>query len=168
MLGLEFGTRNDRADRLEEGVQIIRSLWTQPRTTFEGRHYRLQNAVAEPKPVQQPYPPIWIGGSGPKRTLRITAQYADVWNAAGGSPEEVAASSTILDQHCADVGRDPTQIRRSVQVPVGADDLDQVRATADGYVTVGVTDFLLIVRGADPVAIGEQLAAQLPRLRELG
>src|SRR5205809_2874455 len=116
MLGLEFGTRNDRADRLEESVQIIRSLWTQPRTTFEGKHYRLQDAVAEPKPMQQPHPPIWIGGSGPKRTLRITAEYADVWNAAGGSPEEVSASSAILDQHCADVGRDPSQIRRPVQV----------------------------------------------------
>ena len=122
MLGLEFGTRNDRADRLEESVQIIRSLWTQPRTTFEGRHYRLQDAVAEPKPIQQPYPPIWIGGSGPKRTLRITARYADVWNAAGGSPQEVAESSAILDRHCADVGRDPSQIRRSVQFRVGDQD----------------------------------------------
>jgi F420-dependent oxidoreductase-like protein len=168
MLGLEFGTRNDRADRLEESIQIIRSLWTQPRTTFEGRQYRLQNAVAEPKPVQRPHPPIWIGGSGPKRTLRIAAQYADVWNAAGGGPQDVAAASAILDRHCADVGRDPSQIRRSVQVRVGADGLDQVCATAEGYVRVGVTDFLLIVHGADPVAVGEQLAAQLPRLRELG
>jgi F420-dependent oxidoreductase-like protein len=168
MLGLEFGTRTDRADRLEESVQIIRSLWTQPRTTFQGRRYRLQDAVAEPKPIQQPYPPIWIGGSGPKRTLRITARYADVWNAAGGSPQEVAESSAILDRHCADVGRDPSQIRRSVQFRVGDQDLDQVRATAEGYVKVGVTDFLLIVHGENPVAIGEQLAAQLPRLHDLG
>jgi F420-dependent oxidoreductase-like protein len=168
MLGLEFGTRNDRADRLEESVQIIRSLWTRPRTTFEGNHYRLRDAVAEPKPIQKPYPPIWIGGSGPKRTLRITAEYADVWNAAGGSPQEVAASSAILDQHCLDVGRNPNEIRRSVQFRVGVDDLDQVEATAAGYVKAGVTDFLLIVQGADPVALGEQLAAQLPRLRELG
>jgi F420-dependent oxidoreductase-like protein len=168
MLGLEFGTRNDRADRLEESVQIIRSLWTRPRTTFEGKHYRLQDAVAEPKPVQQPHPPIWIGGSGPKRTLRIAAQYADVWNAAGGSPEQVAASSAILDQHCADVGRNPSQIRRSVQFRVGADELDQVPATTDGYVKAGVTDFLLIVNGDDAVAMGERLADQLPRLRELG
>ena len=168
MLGLEFGTRNDRADRLEESVQIIRSLWMQPRTTFEGKHYRLQDAVAEPKPVQQPYPPIWIGGSGPRRTLRIAAQYADVWNAAGGSPEDVAASSAILDRHCADVGRDPSQIRRSVQFWVGIDELDHVRARVDSYVKVGVTDFLLIAQGADPAAVGEQLAAQLPQLRELG
>ena len=167
MLGLEFGSRNDRADRLEESVQVIRALWTQPRTTFEGQHYRLREAVAEPKPVQQPYPPIWIGGSGPKRTLRITAQYADVWNAAGGSPEEVAASSAILDQHCADVGRDPGQIRRSVQVGFGEEDMSQIRSTIDAYVQVGVTDFLLITRGDDPQAIGERLAAQLPQLREL-
>ena len=168
MLGLEFGSKNDRADRLEESVKVIRALWTQPRTTFEGQHYRLHEAVAEPKPVQQPYPPIWIGGSGPKRTLRITAQYADVWNAAGGSPEAVAASSAILDQHCADVGRDPAQIRRSVQVGVGEEDLSQIRPTIDAYVQVGVTDFLLITRGDDPQAIGERLAAQLPQLRELG
>ena len=167
MLGLEFGSKNDRADRLEESVQVIRALWTQPRTTFEGQHYRLHEAVAEPKPVQQPHPPIWIGGSGPKRTLRITAQYADVWNAAGGSPEDVAASSAILDQHCADVGRDPGQIRRSVQVGVGDEDLSKTRATIEAYVRVGVTDFLLLTRGDDPQAIGEQLAAQLPQLREL-
>jgi F420-dependent oxidoreductase-like protein len=168
MLGLEFGTRNDRADRLEESLQIIRSLWTQPRTTFEGEHYRLQDAVAEPKPVQQPHPPIWIGGSGPKRTLRLAAQYADVWNAAGGSPEEVAASSRILDQHCADVGRDPSEIRRSVQFRVGVDDLDQVRSTAESYVAVGVTDFVLIVQDRDPVDLGERLADHLPGLRDLG
>jgi F420-dependent oxidoreductase-like protein len=168
MLGLEFGTRKDRADRLEESVQIIRGLWTQPRTTFTGEHYQLQDAVAEPKPVQQPYPPIWIGGSGPKRTLRIAAQYADVWNAAGGTPEEVAASSAILDQHCAQIGRDPGKIRRSVQYGVSAESVDQVRTTAEAFVKIGVTDFLLILRGADPVALGEQLAAELPRLRELG
>ena len=118
--------------------------------------------------MQQPYPPIWIGGSGPKRTLRITAQYADVWNAAGGSPEEVAASSAILDQHCADVGRDPSLIRRSVQFRVGGDELAGLRATVDGYVKVGVTDFLLILHGDDPTAVGEQLATHLPQLRELG
>jgi F420-dependent oxidoreductase-like protein len=168
MLGLEFGTKNDRADRFEESVQIIRALWTQPRTTFEGRRYQLHDAVAEPKPVQQPYPPIWIGGSGPKRTLRIAAQYADVWNAAGGSPEEIAASSAILDQHCADVGRDPGEIRRSVQMRVGADELNQTRSIIEGYVDVGVTDFLLVAGGDDPQGVGQQLAAQLPHLRELG
>ena len=79
-----------------------------------------------------------------------------------------AASSAILDQHCADVGRDPGQIRRSVQVGVGDEDPSQTRATVEAYVRVGVTDFLLLTRGDDPQAIGERLADQLPRLRELG
>jgi alkanesulfonate monooxygenase SsuD/methylene tetrahydromethanopterin reductase-like flavin-dependent oxidoreductase (luciferase family) len=117
--------------------------------------------------VQQPHPPIWIGGSGPKRTLRIAAEYADVWNAAGGSPEEVAASSAILDRHCAEVGRDPSQIRRSVQLGVGVDDVDEVPAKVDSFVEVGITDFVLIVRAADPGAVAERLADRLPRLREL-
>ncbi len=167
MLGLEFGSRGDRADRLEESLQVIRGLWTQPRTTVEGRHYRVTDAVAEPKPVQRPHPPIWIGGSGPRRTLRIAAEHADVWNAAGGSPEEVAVSSAVLDRHCADVGRDPGEIRRSVQFPVPADDVDGVVETVQGYVAVGVTDFLLIVRGEDPVATGERLAGRLPELHGL-
>jgi len=145
----------------------VRSLWTQPRTTFEGKHYRLEDAVAEPKPVQQPYPPIWVGGSGPKRTLRIAAQYADVWNAAGGTPEEVAASAGILDRHCADVGRDPGEIRRSVQLRLSPEP-DAARATVADYVEVGVTDFILMLHGADPMTMGEQLARLLPRLRELG
>ena len=127
MLGLEFGTRGDRADRLEESLQVIRGLWTQPRTTFAGTHYQLQDAVAEPKPVQRPHPPT--GSAAPGRSGRC------------GSPRSTPTCGTrrvarprrspprrlILDQHCADVGRDPGEIRRSVQLGVGADDVDRVR-----------------------------------------
>src|SRR5438876_700543 len=95
-------------------------MWTQERTSFAVRHYQLTGAVAEPKPVQQPHPPIWIGGAGRRRTLRIAAQHASVWNAPGGSPEEVADLSGVLDRHCADIGRDPGEIRRSVQVRMPA------------------------------------------------
>jgi F420-dependent oxidoreductase-like protein len=166
-LGIPFPPLKQRVDAFEEAVQIVRGLLTTDAFTFDGAHYQVKDATLLPRPVQQPHPPIWIGGSGPKRTLRITAQYADVWNAAGGSPEDVAASSAILDQHCADVARDPGQIRRSVQVGVGDEDLSKTRDTIEAYVRVGVTDFLLLTRGDDPQAIGEELAAQLPQLREL-
>ncbi len=165
MLGLPFGTARERADRLEEALPIIRSLWTQPRTTFTGKHYLLAEAVAEPKPVQTPHPPIWIGGVGRRRTLRMAAEHAAVWNAPGGSPAEVAELSAVLDGHCADIGRDPAEIRRSVQIRVPADAAALVDQVA-GFVGVGVTEIILIVAG-DPVAQAERLAELLPELRGL-
>ena len=167
MLGLPFGSRGDRADWLEEACEVIRSLWTQPRTCFDGAQYTLSGAVAEPKPVQQPYPPIWIGGSGRQRTLRITARYADVWNAAGGSPEEVAETSAVLDQRCAEIGRDPAQIRRSVQFRV-AEPNDEVLALAESYRAVGVTEIILILQSQDPASLAGRVADLLPRLRAVG
>lgn len=167
MLGLRFGTFGERFDRLVEALQVIRSLWTQPRTTFDGTHYQLADAVAEPKPLQRPYPPIWIGGSGRRRTLRITAEYADVWNAAGETPETMAELSAVLDRHCADVGRDPAEIRRTVQLVWKGDSDDLVRA-AEQYASVGVPEVIVIVRDDDPVAAAERLAALLPRLHSVG
>lgn len=164
MLGLPFGTAGDRADRLEEACQVIRSLWTQERVSFAGQHYQLTGAVAEPKPVQQPHPPIWIGGAGRRRTLRIAAQYASVWNAPGGSPEEVAELSGVLDRHCADIGRDPSEIRRSVQARIPAAP-DELLASAAAYAAVGVSDLLLVLLAADPIAQAEQAGDLLPRLR---
>ncbi len=163
MLGLPFGTARDRADWLEEALPIIRSLWTTPRTTFAGKHYQLTDAVAEPKPVQTPHPPIWIGGVGRRRTLRMAAEHASVWNAPGGSPEQVAELSEVLDGHCAAIGRDPAEIRRSVQIRVPTDPsalIDQV----GGFLAVGVTEIILIVAD-DPVGQAERVAALLPDLR---
>jgi F420-dependent oxidoreductase-like protein len=165
MLGLPFGTARDRADWLEEALPIIRSLWTEPRTTFTGKHYLLTEAVAEPKPVQTPHPPIWIGGVGRRRTLRMAAEHAAVWNAPGGSPAEVAELSAVLDGHCADIRRDPAEIRRSVQIRVPADPAEITERVA-GFVAVGVTEIILIVAG-DPVAQAERVAELLPELRGL-
>ena len=165
MLGLPFGSARDRADWLEEALPIIRSLWTTPRTTFTGKRYLLAEAVAEPKPVQTPHPPIWIGGVGRRRTLRMAAEHAAVWNAPGGRPEEVAELSAVLDGHCADIGRDPAEIRRSVQIRVPADAAGLAEQVS-GFVAVGVTEIILIV-AADPVAQAERVAGLLPELRAL-
>ena len=106
-----------RVGLLSEGLQVVKSLWTQDRTDFEGRYFRMRNAVANPKPVQKPYPPIWVGASGPA-TLKLTARHADVWNASGGATAETSAK---LDEACREIGRDPAEIRRSVQLPAGTD-----------------------------------------------
>ena len=167
MLGLPYGTAGDRADRLEETLKVITSLWRQPTTTFDGKHYHLKDAVAEPKPVQQPHPPIWIGGMGPKRTLRMVAEYADVWNAPGGEPAAIGEASAILDRHCADIGRDPARIRRSVQLPV-REDADALLRTVEDFTRIGVTELLLVVNGDNAVPRAEKLAELLPRLRSIG
>ena len=165
MLGLPFGTVGDRATRLEEAVPIIKSLWTQPSTSFEGKHYQLVDAIAEPKPMQRPYPPIWVGGTGRRRTLRLVAEHADVWNAPGGTPEEIAELSEVLDRHCADVGRDPAEIRRSVQIHVARDG-DKMEELITGFLAVGATEIILTMAGS-PVERSEQLAERLPALRAL-
>ena len=166
MLGLEFGTVGERMDRFEEACQIIRSLWTQPRTSFDGQHYQLTDAIAEPKPVQQPYPPIWIGGRGRRRTLRIAAQYADVWNAPGGSADEIAELSGVLDAHCADVGRDPAAIRRTVQARLPESETDLV-ALVEDYAKVGVDELILIAMAGTSEAEASRAAELLPRLRSV-
>jgi F420-dependent oxidoreductase-like protein len=164
MLGLPFGRPADRADWLEESCQVLRSLWTQPRTSFDGKHYQLTDAVAEPKPVQQPHPPIWIGGSGRQRTLRIAARYADVWNAAGGSPEDVAEVSGVLDERCAEIGRDPAEIRRSVQLRVPEENDELLELTAS-YRAAGITEVVLVLSGDNAADRAEQVGSLLPRLR---
>jgi F420-dependent oxidoreductase-like protein len=167
MFDLQFGTAGERLDRLEEACRVIRSLWTEPRTTFEGRHYRVTDAIAEPKPVQQPYPPIWIGGSGRRRTLQITAEHADVWNSAGDGPEDFADLSRVLDEHCAAVGRDPAEIRRTVQVRAGQVG-DGLLTKVEEYARAGADEAIVIVAAGTALAQAEAVAELLPRLRGIG
>lgn len=119
--GIELGSIKERFDRFEEACQVLKGLLSQETTTFDGHYYQLKDARNEPKGPQQPHPPICIGGNGEKRTLRITAQYADHWNFVGGTPEEFARKRDVLARHCADVGRDPKEILLSAHVRLGED-----------------------------------------------
>src|SRR5260370_3658839 len=103
-----------RVGMLSESLRIIKSLWTEERTNFDGRYYHFKDAIANPKPVQKPYPPIWVGASG-ATTLRLVARHADVWNIAGGDPDKGTELTAMLEDACASVGRDPSQIPRSIQ-----------------------------------------------------
>jgi F420-dependent oxidoreductase-like protein len=167
MLGIEFGTAGRRVEWLDEACQMMKQLFQQERTTFEGTHYTLRDAISNPKPVQKPHPPFWIGGRGERKTLRVIAQHADVWNAPGGEPDEVARLAGVLDRHCADVGRDPAEIRRSVQVRYTGDD-DALLRSAAAFVDRNVRDLIVIVSPGQARAHAESAAALLPRLRELG
>lgn len=111
--GIDFPTAGTRLDMLDEACRVMRSLWTRERTTFRGRHFRLDDAYLEPKPVQE-HLPLVIGGGGERRTLRIVAEHADVWNTLAGDLEGYRRKTDALAAHCADVGRDPAAIRRSV------------------------------------------------------
>ena len=113
--GIPFYTMRERLDRLDEACEVIRSLWTQQRSHFEGRFYRLSDAPLMPKPVQQPHPELMIGGGGERVTLRIVASHADHWNVWGG-PEVLARKTTVLEEHCAKLGRDSKTITRSVNM----------------------------------------------------
>lgn len=129
-LGIDFPTTAERIYRLDETCQIIKQLWTQKATTFEGRYYQLRNAYCEPKPVQKPHPPLMIGGGGEKLTLRVVAKHADEWNAFG-SPEDFRRKLAILQEHCRAVGRDHNAIEISVGTPLA---LTTDPAQAEGLV----------------------------------
>lgn len=176
MLGIEFGSRRDRIERLGEACQVMRLLWTQPRAQFDGRYYRLEHAIAEPKPRQRPHPPLWIGGAGKRRTLRVVAEQADAWNvpsaraisADGITLEEVGQLSLVLDEHCEAVGRDPASVRRSVQIRFEGD-VDSTVALTREYLGQGMTEIIVMTGGENPRARAEEAAVRLlPRLRELG
>jgi F420-dependent oxidoreductase-like protein len=119
--GIELGSPKERSDRFEEACQVLVGLLTQESTTFAGDYYRLEDARCEPKGVQRPHPPICVGGSGERRTLRTAAKYAQHWNFVGGTVEQFAHKRDVLHQHCADIGRDPAEIMLSSHVRLGPD-----------------------------------------------
>ena len=167
--GYEFPEPKVRIGMLEESVQIVRSLWTEAETTFDGRYYNLQAGQCYPKPLQQPHPPIWIGGGGEQLTLRVVARYADRANF-GGNPDEWAHKAEVLKGHCKAVGRDYDEIAktwnpevliredeaelRAVARPTGGQSFerwqlgnmvgtpDQVAEKIDTYVAMGCTGFV--------------------------
>jgi F420-dependent oxidoreductase-like protein len=116
-LGIEFPARRERARRLEEALQVLKLLMTEKRASFQGRHYRLSDASYNPKPVQKPHPPIWVGASGEKVTIPIAARHADVWHTFG-AVAVLKRKARILDQAAEKAGRDPSAITRSTMLSI--------------------------------------------------
>jgi len=111
--GITLPPLKERFDRLDEGIAVIKALWTGGPVDVDGRYYALRGASAFPRPVQRPAPPLLIGGDGEVRLLRIVAQHADEWNSHAPGPEAYRAKRARLEEHCREVGRDPNAIHRS-------------------------------------------------------
>jgi F420-dependent oxidoreductase-like protein len=119
--GIELGSLRERFDRFDEAVEVIVSLLSKQTTTFDGSYFQLREAWCEPKPVQRPHPPIVIGGTGERRTLRTTARWAQHWNFPGGPVELWQRKRDVLHEHCAAIGRDPSEIVTSVHIRLSPD-----------------------------------------------
>ena len=124
--GIHFGTTAERIHRLDEAAEIIKRLWSEKQLTFEGRYYKLRDAYCEPKPVQQPRPPIMIGGGGEKLTLRVVAKHADQGNTFG-PPAVFRHKLNVLGEHCAAVGRNMDEIEISWAGAAAVTDSKEVR-----------------------------------------
>jgi F420-dependent oxidoreductase-like protein len=112
--GYEYPDTPDRLRMLGESLQVIKAMWTQEQATFDGKYYQLRGAINEPKPVQKPHPPIWIGGGGEKVTLKLVAQYGDACNF-NADVATVKHKLEVLRQHCETVGRDYDAIQKTVE-----------------------------------------------------
>jgi len=107
--GVTLGKPRERIMKLEETIRIVKRMWIEEEATFNGKHYRVSQAVCYPKPVQKPHPPIIVGGGGEKLTLKVVAKLADAWNF-GAPPDEYAKKLEVLKKHCVEVGRDFEEI----------------------------------------------------------
>lgn len=172
--GLPFPPIGERMDMLDESIRVMRALWSDGAATFEGRHYRLKDAVCHPKPAQRPLP-LLVGGSGEKRTLRIVAEHADEWNAVGVDIEGYRRKREVLARHCADVGRDPATIRHSQMCAfvIGRDEAAQRRhleAMTGGGTLFGMEpqQALERMRGHWLIGTPAQIVEELGRREEAG
>jgi alkanesulfonate monooxygenase SsuD/methylene tetrahydromethanopterin reductase-like flavin-dependent oxidoreductase (luciferase family) len=160
-----------RVGRLSEALQVFKQLWTQDRTNFDGRYYNLSDAIANPKPIQKPHPPIWIGARG-DMTLKLVARHADVWNVTGvkNATEARQAGERLLEE-CARQRRSPDEIRWSGQIFWNGEDRPKLADDVAAYVEQGFTEIVIFpdVRATGVGIVPAALAAaeELPRLRQL-
>ncbi|MCP5152562.1 MAG: LLM class flavin-dependent oxidoreductase [Ectothiorhodospiraceae bacterium] len=172
--GIELPSPGERRRRFREAVQIVDSLLRNESTTFDGRYYQLKGAYVRPRPIQTPRPPLTLGAHGPMM-LRVCAELADTWNSLG-SVEEIAERNRILDQHCADLGRDPASLRRSFYgwssqmkaqgLPDFWSSVGAFEEVVGRYREVGISEFILDQPRDDQFDVLEKVVADvLPGLR---
>ena len=140
-LGIDFPRTGERAERLEEALEVMKALMTTDGASFNGKHYRLDRATYRPRPVQQPYPPIWIGASGERRMLPIVGRHADVWHSFGG-PGRLQAKWDVVRRSAEEAGRNPDAIRRASNLSI-SEDWDTVRAAGASLQEAGWDELIV-------------------------
>jgi F420-dependent oxidoreductase-like protein len=166
--GYDFPHVADRIRALEESVQIMIGLWTEKRASFSGRHYTITDALCEPKPVQKPHIPIWIGGAGPQLTLRVVARHAQGWNTFLIPREDYQLLLGALEKHCEAIGRDPATVRKSLAASLVIDaDPSRLQAKLEAVARQRNTSAEAI-RSRTLVGTPDDIAARLASLAEQG
>jgi len=159
--GLPYHDFADSVDSLAEACTVIRRLWTETEPfDFHGTHTRLTGAFGNPKPVQRPHPPILIGGRS-SRTLRVVAEHADLWNVPGGDIDDAVRRSALLDRYCAEIGRDPASITRSIHLPVSYDRPEETRDAIGAAVGAGFGHVVLGLPAPYPTGVARWTAEEL-------
>ncbi|MED7924204.1 LLM class flavin-dependent oxidoreductase [Nonomuraea sp. LP-02] len=160
--GLPFHDTAHAVASLAEACTVIRRLWTEDKPfDFDGAHHRLKGAFGNPKPVQRPHPPILIGGRS-SATLRVAAEHADLWNIPGGGDiNDLAGRSALLDRYCAEIGRDPAAITRSIHLPVSYDRPGPTRDAIGAAVEAGFRHVVLGLPAPYPDGVARWVADEL-------
>ena len=159
--GLPFHDAAYAVGNLAEACTVIRRLWTEAEPfDFDGTYLRLTGAFCNPKPVQRPYPPILIGGRS-TATLRVVAEHADLWNIPGGDIGDAVSRSALLDRFCAEIGRDPASITRSIVLPVSYDHPGNTRDAIAEAIDAGFRHIVLSLPAPYPENVARWVADEL-------
>jgi F420-dependent oxidoreductase-like protein len=173
-LGVPYPPLRERFEMMEETLQICVQMWSDNNGPFEGKHYRLAETLCAPQPIRKPRPPILIGGGGEKKTLRLVAQYADVWNISlsAGTIDELRHKLDVLKRHCDDVGRDPATIRKTVGILIDPlADVDGYISRAAEFAGLGfdLVNVIPLPPVTDPAGYASRLGDEvIPKLAQIG
>jgi alkanesulfonate monooxygenase SsuD/methylene tetrahydromethanopterin reductase-like flavin-dependent oxidoreductase (luciferase family) len=167
-IGIPEMTGRERVERLDEAATILRALWTRAETSFAGRHFRLEQVPADPKPVQAQMP-LWLASNGERLGMRVVAEQATGWLTATfdtAPGDDLKRLMAALDRHCQAVERAPESLRRGVQFPV-PESADEILHAVEAFRRAGFTDLILMPRGGG-LKRAADVGDLLPRLREVG
>jgi len=171
-LGVPYPQLGQRFEMLEETIQICGQMWSDNDGPYDGKHYHLAETICQPPPIRRP--PLLIGGDGEKKTLRLVAEYADVWNSTAATPAVFKHKSDVLQRHCEKVGRDPASIRKTVGLGPQLEpfkDTDEFIKTIESYAEAGVELINVgpLPGNPDPVGFVTRLGDEvIPRLASPG